>query len=283
MRAVVGEPIGDAPLKTLCPVHDEDTPSLAVYPDHAHCFGCGARLDFHHAVRLLRPDLARLSGPAYTRALGAAWRPALPTPRRADVDNLATVAFVSYRQALADSSALAWYWARGLDYEAVVRYGLGCTGTAYTIPLTARAGQFWGLKYRTRRAAGSDLHAPKYWSPAGQRAGLLVPRLARSSGTVVLTEGELDALLLDHHGVPAVSLTAGSRHQDAGLLEGWDRVLVAYDADAPGGKGAAAILDALGGRGQAVTWPHELGKDPTELWQSGHLTALLDRLATLWN
>ena len=30
---------------TLCPFHDERTPSAKIYPDNLHCFGCGAHVD----------------------------------------------------------------------------------------------------------------------------------------------------------------------------------------------------------------------------------------------
>jgi DNA primase len=51
--------------KGLCPFHREKDPSFAVYPDHYHCFGCGAhgdaiawlmeteRLAFHEAIDIL--------------------------------------------------------------------------------------------------------------------------------------------------------------------------------------------------------------------------------------
>jgi len=31
--------------KGLCPFHPDHNPSLAVYPDHFYCFGCGAHGD----------------------------------------------------------------------------------------------------------------------------------------------------------------------------------------------------------------------------------------------
>lgn len=30
---------------TLCPFHNEHTPSAKIYPDNLHCFGCGAHID----------------------------------------------------------------------------------------------------------------------------------------------------------------------------------------------------------------------------------------------
>ncbi|HOO07462.1 MAG TPA: CHC2 zinc finger domain-containing protein [Ruminococcus sp.] len=30
---------------TLCPFHDERTPSAKIYPDNLHCFGCGTHVD----------------------------------------------------------------------------------------------------------------------------------------------------------------------------------------------------------------------------------------------
>jgi DNA primase len=32
-------------LKGCCPFHQENTPTLFVYPEHFHCFGCGSHGD----------------------------------------------------------------------------------------------------------------------------------------------------------------------------------------------------------------------------------------------
>jgi DNA polymerase I-like protein with 3'-5' exonuclease and polymerase domains len=40
---LIGEPLVDG--KIHCPFHDDTTPSLHVYDDHFHCFGCGAHGD----------------------------------------------------------------------------------------------------------------------------------------------------------------------------------------------------------------------------------------------
>jgi hypothetical protein len=47
--------------KIRCPFHEDDTPSLHVYRDHYHCFGCGAHgghLDWLREVEGLSPDAA---------------------------------------------------------------------------------------------------------------------------------------------------------------------------------------------------------------------------------
>src|SRR5690349_21712958 len=38
-------------LKGRCPFHADKTPSLTVYPDHFHCYGCGKRGDVIEFVR----------------------------------------------------------------------------------------------------------------------------------------------------------------------------------------------------------------------------------------
>jgi DNA polymerase I-like protein with 3'-5' exonuclease and polymerase domains len=56
---LIGEPLVHG--KMHCPYHDDDTPSLHVYSDHFHCFGCGAHgghLDWLREVEGLSADAA---------------------------------------------------------------------------------------------------------------------------------------------------------------------------------------------------------------------------------
>jgi hypothetical protein len=43
LNELIGQPLVDG--KICCPFHADSTPSLHVYPDHFHCFGCGAHGD----------------------------------------------------------------------------------------------------------------------------------------------------------------------------------------------------------------------------------------------
>jgi hypothetical protein len=66
-------------LKGCCPFHAEKTPSFFVWPDHFHCFGCGAHgnaitftmrvegLDFPEAVAQLAADAGMAAAPAGNR------------------------------------------------------------------------------------------------------------------------------------------------------------------------------------------------------------------------
>jgi DNA polymerase I-like protein with 3'-5' exonuclease and polymerase domains len=62
-RIQLADLIGEQPVngKIACPFHEDDTPSLHVYRDHYHCFGCGAHgghLDWLRDVEGLGADAA---------------------------------------------------------------------------------------------------------------------------------------------------------------------------------------------------------------------------------
>ena len=62
-RIPLADLIGEQPVngKIACPFHEDDTPSLHIYRDHYHCFGCGAHgghLDWLREVEGLSADAA---------------------------------------------------------------------------------------------------------------------------------------------------------------------------------------------------------------------------------
>ena len=72
LRDFVSLPLTDDG-KTSCPFHEDPTPSLQIYPDHLHCFGCHERGD--------RVDwLTRVEGMSRAEALTAIqdWEPPAP-------------------------------------------------------------------------------------------------------------------------------------------------------------------------------------------------------------
>jgi DNA primase len=71
-------------LAAPCPFHAERTPSFYVYPDHYHCFGCGAHGDVFDWLDLTAgltfPDALRIAIPGCQRTRGA--RPSASGGRR---------------------------------------------------------------------------------------------------------------------------------------------------------------------------------------------------------
>lgn len=91
--------------------------------------------------------------------------------------------------------------------------------------------------------------------------------LSPQARTVVIAEGEIDAMTLHQCGVPALSVNAGAgNHQwiesDYDRLARFSEILVCFDADDAGKKGAAEVAQRLGlDRVRIVNLPH---KDPNE-------------------
>ena len=103
----------------------------------------------------------------------------------------------------------------------------------------------WYLK--VRRAAGQ----PKYTQVRGGQVALFGADTLPGRDVAVVTEGEFDAMLLHQEAgdlVGVVTLgSASARLPDAWVpyLLGVQRLLVAYDADAAGVEGAAAVAGTL--------------------------------------
>ena len=77
LPAVIGQPLQAG--KICCPFHADSTPSLHIYPDHFHCFGCGARGD-HIDWLMIIDGMPRAEA---LRAL-ASWDGPTVTPQIAD-------------------------------------------------------------------------------------------------------------------------------------------------------------------------------------------------------
>ena len=106
------------------------------------------------------------------------------------------------------------------------------------IPCLA-AGQTWYLK--VRRATGQA----KYSQVSGGQIALFGADTIANHDTVVVTEGEFDAMLLHQEAGDLVGVvtmgSAAARLPDAWVpyLLGVQRLLVAYDTDVAGARGAA--------------------------------------------
>jgi DNA primase len=261
----------DTAVYILCPKHkDTNRPSLRVYANGAKCFTCGAyltRVEFSNLFSDKERTSARILASTLSRK----------RVERSLVDPV--LAAHSGHQALMDDagSSPAWDWleARGINLRMVQQYWIGHNGIAFTLPVwDTPEGNIVTVRYRRDDAIAPHLF--KFWGLKGNNDVLLYPH-ATVQQTIVIVEGEMDALLLRRHGLPAYSFTNGTlavpKDDDLDrMLPNVSRIILPRDQDAPGRDGTKKLVARLNHWRPEVDvipmyWPVELGKDVTALWQ----------------
>lgn len=134
---------------------------------------------------------------------------------------------------------------RGITKRTILAHEIGWDGQRYTIPIYGEDGELLNVRrYKMNASAQADKMLNIAGHGAAQIYGLDV--LAKND-KIVITEGETDRLLLQQHGQPAVTHTAGAmtfRPQWGPLFEGKE-VWVCYDNDETGKKGAQKVRNIL--------------------------------------
>jgi 5S rRNA maturation endonuclease (ribonuclease M5) len=172
--------------------------------------------------------------------------------------------------------------ARGLTRETIVDFELGWDGERYTIPVREADGTLVNVRrYKLGASSGQKmLNLPGHGAAHIYRADILA-----ENETVVITEGEMDCILLNQEGIPAVTHTAGAatfRSQWAKDFRG-KNVFVAYDADDAGRKGAKkveSLLAAFAASVHLIDMPETTkGADVTDyLHMEGHTASEFQEL-----
>ncbi len=276
---------GNNPVKIMCPWHNDTTPSLAIYHDHAYCYGCYKRVSILEWIAEengldIASDFRSVVELANSKYVGLISLPSSPlrTPnsRIADEQDLSIkpldISFAKYcHDHLGEKRA--WFTGRGLTDQVIDSELLGYLNNAFTIPVWNSAWQLLTMRYRrddTITQTGS-----KYWGIKTRNRAFLYNSKALTrdymrinNGLVVLCEGELDCLRLWCEGINSVSFTNGVgafRPEFVPSFSLASRILVAFDIDNAGQKEAHRIADMLGDRASIMTWDASLGKDITDL------------------
>jgi DNA primase len=298
LRRIVEQDLGPAPMRGgqallwRCPFHHERQGySLAVWADGFRCFGkCQVsgdvfdwlqqyrRLSFQEALQVLGEAPHSEPGLAANRPTP----PAEPPPGEWQVAARQVVEQAEETLwSIRGEQALDYLTGRGLEGETILEAHLGVVPGGYrqwrtiaglnvpcgiTIPwITGET--LWAVK--VRRAAGQ----PKYAQiTGGSSSGLYRSDALQGAKAVLFCEGEFDALLAHQEAsdlVTAVSLgSAGTGLNDLWIIDlvMVPLILVAYDVDRAGAKGAAR-LQALSKRVHVIRVPY--GKDITEFHRQG--------------
>jgi len=206
------------------------------------------------AAQLKEEPLVHL-GPWLTGRTTSSDEAAAPPPSEGTV--------AGYHSALLSTPhALTYLRGRGLTDETIIRYQLGydIRRNAITFPIRDEHGQPTNIKKRLLLPPPGE---PQKCGLPRRPAALYPMQVFRDDPrAVVLGEGEPDALLLNQHGIPAVTSTAGTK--------GWDRypqwpryfvgrdVAVLYDAGPLSYEDAEARAAALQAAGARRAWPVDL-------------------------
>lgn len=178
-----------------------------------------------------------------------------------------------------------WLRKRGVSEATQTQFNIHTDGVRIIIPVTDHNGSHVFNKYR-RSPLDLKEDGKKYYYDAGGKVQLygLHQLLKSNARKVVVTEGELDCLLLWSHNIPAVSSTggAGSWKTEFFDLLGERQIVVAFDNDRAGGEGMARLYRERPDV-QLVFVPDDVGiKDLTDYHSHGFdVRALIETAVTL--
>lgn len=188
-------------------------------------------------------------------------------------DGARSLRYLREERGLNDDTILAWGlgWNPRDYYDLPERWGLKLRGKRVWLPAGIvipgfREGALWYVKVRRFSA-----QPPKYMGITGGRSCLFGVDHLRGREVLLLCEGEFDAMLAWQECGDLVDVaTLGGAAQrpraiDMPYLLRARRIIAAYDSDAAGASGRAALM-TLSSRVVPVTPP---AKDVTELYTSG--------------
>lgn len=168
------------------------------------------------------------------------------------------------------SAVQAWLTGRGLTADTIAAFKVGemvRDGKHIAVLPYLREGDFVNAKYRDV-ADKRGMRQEKDAEPCLFGWHLIDPR----ARTVAITEGEIDCMTLHQVGIPALSVNAGAgNHQwienDWQRLDRFSEILVCFDNDEAGQKGAQEVVKRLGiDRCKLVTFG---AKDANQWLQDG--------------
>ncbi len=240
--------------KACCPFHNEKTPSLYIYDDHYHCFGCGAHGDAITFV--MQADGASFPEAVERLAGEAGMEVPRPTPqaeeaerRRHDLVGALALAAQSFQRRLflaEGRRALDYLLARGLTEETIRRFGLGWSGPgrgALTAELSGAGVELALMEeaglIRTETEAGRtrELFYERVIFPIRDRAGRIISFGGRllGDGQPKYVNGPETALFAKRRALYGLDLARAARtERDIVVVEGYMDVIALHQAGFPG-------------------------------------------------
>lgn len=163
---------------------------------------------------------------------------------------------------------------RGLSRKTIEERLIGwdMLARAYTIPIFDSEGELVNVR---RYSMDADTDRRKIWSITGHGGAVLYPVDQLHSDTIIVCEGELDALITIQAGYPAITRTGAAKVWDtawSSLFQG-KLVYLCHDADHAGvaaNKAVAKHLHKFAREVRFISLPYGItakhGKDLTDFW-----------------
>lgn len=287
---LVGEqPREDGEWDMYCPLHDDNNRSAqlnvqtGVWFCHANCGGGRVTELIAQRDNWVPP---RRGGGSRSNGNGNGAEPA------EDITEAKVAGWVEALQANQERLE-AFQDRRALNNETILEFEIGWDRTrkAYTIPVRGPDGEFWNVR-RYQLDPSDDRR--KIWGVKGMNEVRLYPVqvLDSESDYIIICEGELDALVLNQAGYPAITRTGAAKVWQGSWNEHFaDRVVyLCHDTDDAGRDGTRKVGRSLSPladvRVVALPYPHteKHGKDVTDFFQEhdpSDFAKLLDE-ATPW-
>ncbi len=284
-------PDPSTPVKIPCYWHSEEVPSLAIYRDHAYCFGQCGRWYGYKATVAAYEEFGEPKLVQSTRLRAA---------KSISDDELYELADIYHRR-LYTLGKQDYFLARGITEEIIKSVQLGHTYAAYAIPIYTQTINYamctWETKLQTIRFRRDDVIDPslgkKYWGLKGRNETFIYAPYPLER-TVVWCEGELDTLLALSLGFSAFTLTNGVGVIDIKKPETLDpvgrlfddfgvkEVRLALDYDRASYQRSLQLTGFLrGSLGLTVKTCRFDAKDITELYQTVGKDAAIEALGGL--
>jgi hypothetical protein len=261
-----GEESAEGEIRMYCPIDENPltskTPSASINPEAGvwNCMKGNHGGSIYHLVQDLKKhqnfDIrsealkGRNQDSAFQEAreagIGSRSKGGTPLPSQAQIEDWS-------QRLLKSSSALSdLITTRGLNKTTIANHSIGWDGQRYTIPVFDADGELLNVRrYKLHAARSQD----KMLNIAGHgSAQIYCIDLLLNSDTVVLTEGEMDCLLLNQFGIPAITHTAGAKtfRPQWGPLFAGKVVYICYDNDEAGHIGASKARDIISAFAEVV-------------------------------
>ena len=267
------EPNADGEVRMRCPLHDDAHPSASVNVELGlfNCLVCGGSSLKDLTYAMHEANESNVSD------LGA------HKEKKKKVEPLSLAKVAGWHEYLKGHPDLMKYLAkRGIDKDTVNKFRIGYDANPnvngyptnrYTLPVFDVSGTLVNVrKYKPDAEASQKmLNASGHGSPPR-----LYPAENMAAESIVVCEGEWDALITTQNGIPAVTGTHGAKTWHASWTAQFKGkvVVVIYDKDKEGKDGAKKAADALRKVAATVSIVElplkKTGADLTDWFNTGH-------------